>query len=445
MKKFTLLFISIFLLSTFFLAGIDKKVKNENYGFFAIKVKGSGVISDPLNGKNLIKENMPLQEKDIIYAKRGSYFEFLDSSGNILRIGGESSKVKVEKLEDGKVILKLIKGNIFINKNTNDPFIIKSDDAYIVSNGGSRFLIDKVKNDVNVYCFVGPLLIGARKNKRSLYEPKSASIHDGRINILKSDEYKSNDLYRWSDFRDREINNKISKKFLAFRDIDPVILYELSHYGNWVKHPKWGYVWVPNKIPSDWHPYAYGRWYSVGRDTNLTWISAEPWGFVYYCGNWAFDSKYGWVLIPSRMNRPIFSPVEDVCWYMQGDYIYWVWKGFFNKYTYNEIPKKFFSGVSVNDFLDGKFATKRRVKNSIKRLTTVRLNKYNLIKNGGELFRRISQSNFYRRYYGGNFVGTRRGSYSGSINVGGGFRRGGVVFRSSSGRGVTAPKKPKRK
>ncbi len=445
MKRITLLLISIFLISIFSLANIDKTT---NYGFFVTKLKGSGVISDPLNGKNFLKENMPVLKDDTISLKKKSYIELTDSFGNVIRIGGDKSKVEFGRVENNRVEMKLVKGNIFVNKNTNTLFIIKSGDGFIVTNGGARFLVSKIKGDTNVYCFVGPLLIKTRKVERSLYEPRSAQIFGNEVNIIRTDEYKTNDLYKWADFRDRKINNAISQKFLAFRNVNPVILYELSHYGNWVKHPKWGYVWVPNKIPSDWHPYAYGRWYSVGRDTNLTWISAEPWGFVYYCGNWAFDSKYGWVLVPSRINRPLFNPVEDVCWYVQGDYIYWVWKGFFDRYQYNRIPKDFFSGVTVRDFLKGKFATKRRVKNSIKRLLVSRFRKHNLITNGGELFRKISRTSDYRRYYSSEFGYMMSGGFGGrGLRVGGGATRvRGYVFHgaAAASAGVT-PNKPKRK
>ena len=35
---------------------------------------------------------------------------------------------------------------------------------------------------------------------------------------------------------------------------------ELSPYGQWVWHPRFGYVWLPENVSANWRPYTVGRW-----------------------------------------------------------------------------------------------------------------------------------------------------------------------------------------
>ncbi len=449
MKKISILILFL----TFFSLFVLSKEVGKNYdrikdiSIFVVKVVGRGVISDKLNGKNLIVNNMPVLKGDEISVKKGSYVELMDSLGNVYRIGGLKSKVKFYLMDSKRVEVKLKKGNIFVNKNTNSLLLIKCDNGIVASTGGNRFLVESSKGKNNVYCFVGPVLLKTKGVEKRLYEPKSAEISRNRIRIFKTNDYENNPLYRWSDKRDSERNNKISMRYLAFRDVNPVILYELSHYGNWVKHPRWGYVWVPNKIPSDWHPYSYGRWYGVGRDTNMVWISAEPWGYVYYCGSWAYDSEYGWVLIPSRMNRPMFDMAKDVCWFFDGDYVFWMWKGFLKNYerTQFKISRNYVSGMRLRDFLRGKIANKNRVKNSLRRFSVSKISPSKLIFNERELFRRISNSNFVRRNHYGGYFSPSIGKGSSGVGAGsgsaGGFRGS---FHGSTGTGNVGRRGPKK-
>jgi len=34
----------------------------------------------------------------------------------------------------------------------------------------------------------------------------------------------------------------------------------LGAYGRWVEHPRWGAVWIPDRMPGDWRPYRLGHW-----------------------------------------------------------------------------------------------------------------------------------------------------------------------------------------
>ena len=72
---------------------------------------------------------------------------------------------------------------------------------------------------------------------------------------------------------------------------------ELSPYGEWVRHPYYGWVWFPRHVRAGWRPYSDGRW--VESDYGWTWVSYEPFGWAtYHYGRWAWDRYVGWLWVP---------------------------------------------------------------------------------------------------------------------------------------------------
>jgi hypothetical protein len=73
---------------------------------------------------------------------------------------------------------------------------------------------------------------------------------------------------------------------------------ELAPYGQWIQHPGYGYVWLPNAGPN-FQPYASaGHW--VVTEYGNTWVSDYPWGWApFHYGRWIFDQAFGgWLWIP---------------------------------------------------------------------------------------------------------------------------------------------------
>ncbi len=92
---------------------------------------------------------------------------------------------------------------------------------------------------------------------------------------------------------------------------------ELSPYGEWVRHPYYGWVWFPRYVRPDWRPYSLGRW--VQSDYGWMWVSYEPFGWAtYHYGRWAWDSYLGWVWIPGTEWGPAW-----VAWQAGNGYIGW--------------------------------------------------------------------------------------------------------------------------
>src|SRR3984893_1497071 len=92
----------------------------------------------------------------------------------------------------------------------------------------------------------------------------------------------------------------------------------LDGYGQWVQHPRWGEVWIPNQMPPDWQPYRMGHW-AYTDEWGWYWDSEEDFGWVtYHDGRWAFDRGLGWIWIPGREWGPAW-----VDWRQGDNFVGW--------------------------------------------------------------------------------------------------------------------------
>jgi hypothetical protein len=89
---------------------------------------------------------------------------------------------------------------------------------------------------------------------------------------------------------------------------------DLDHYGNWRTVPKYGEVWVPDRVAPDWAPYSTGRWV-WDPVYGWTWVDDAPWGWApYHYGRWVnIDGFWGWAPGPVVV-RPPYAPAL-VAWF----------------------------------------------------------------------------------------------------------------------------------
>lgn len=101
-------------------------------------------------------------------------------------------------------------------------------------------------------------------------------------------------------------------------DLDVGFFYdELSPFGEWVRHPSYGWVWFPRHVQAGWRPYSLGRW--VGSEVGWMWVSEEPFGWAtYHYGRWAWDRRVGWLWVPGTDWAPAW-----VAWQQGNGYIGW--------------------------------------------------------------------------------------------------------------------------
>jgi hypothetical protein len=92
----------------------------------------------------------------------------------------------------------------------------------------------------------------------------------------------------------------------------------LDGYGQWVQHPRWGEVWIPDQLPPDWQPYRIGHWVYTD-EWGWYWDSEEEFGWItYHYGRWVFDRGLGWIWIPSKEWGPAW-----VDWRQGDDFVGW--------------------------------------------------------------------------------------------------------------------------
>jgi len=93
---------------------------------------------------------------------------------------------------------------------------------------------------------------------------------------------------------------------------------ELAPYGQWVWHPRFGYVWLPETVSDNWRPYTVGRW-TYTDEYGWYWDSYEPFAWaIYHYGRWGYDPDYGWFWVPGDTWAPAW-----VQWRYSDDYVGW--------------------------------------------------------------------------------------------------------------------------
>ncbi len=103
---------------------------------------------------------------------------------------------------------------------------------------------------------------------------------------------------------------QISVSFQAFYD-------DMSPYGDWVYHSRYGYVWTP-RVSNNFRPYSTnGHWVYTRR--GWTWVSNYRWGWAaFHYGRWFRDRYYGWVWVPDTEWAPAW-----VTWRSSQGYFGW--------------------------------------------------------------------------------------------------------------------------
>jgi hypothetical protein len=93
---------------------------------------------------------------------------------------------------------------------------------------------------------------------------------------------------------------------------------QLDSYGDWVWHPRFGYVWLPQNVSENWRPYTVGHWVYTD-EYGWYWDSHEPFAWaVYHYGRWGYDPDYGWFWVPGNTWAPAW-----VEWRYSDRYVGW--------------------------------------------------------------------------------------------------------------------------
>jgi hypothetical protein len=115
----------------------------------------------------------------------------------------------------------------------------------------------------------------------------------------------SDDLDYWSQQRDQQIANVASYQYVS---PDVAGAADLDAYGDWQGQTEYGAIWFPRNLPGDWAPYHYGHWVNH-EPWGWVWVEDESWGYApFHYGRWvSYGGRWGWVPGPVNM-RPVWSP-----------------------------------------------------------------------------------------------------------------------------------------
>ncbi|MGA3079923.1 MAG: DUF6600 domain-containing protein [Terracidiphilus sp.] len=112
-------------------------------------------------------------------------------------------------------------------------------------------------------------------------------------------------LDQWSHARDLEMADVASYRYMS-----PEIpgAYELDASGAWMPGTEYGAIWFPNNVPAGWAPYHYGHWVNHA-PWGWVWVEDESWGYApFHYGRWvSYQGRWGWIPGPPAAH-PVWSP-----------------------------------------------------------------------------------------------------------------------------------------
>lgn len=92
---------------------------------------------------------------------------------------------------------------------------------------------------------------------------------------------------------------------------------QLAPYGEWVRDPQHGYIWIPD-VDYNFMPYSSNGHWVLTQYGNM-WVSDYPWGWAaFHYGRWVHDDWYGWAWVPGYEWGPAW-----VSWRNGGGYYGW--------------------------------------------------------------------------------------------------------------------------
>ena len=253
--------------------------------------------------------NRPLTTGDRLWTAANSRAE-LQIGGAAIRLGPATSATLLN-LNDRMTQVRLSQGSLKIRvrrMGPNQTFEVNTPNLAFTFRSPGEYRIDvDVRDDATavtvlsgqgeVYGEGASYAVTPRNAYRfygtglSDYEPLLAQREDA--------------LDRWARERDRRLDNSKSARYLSSN----VVGYEdLDANGIWRLDPKYGNVWIPNRVAADWTPYRNGHWTWVD-PWGWTWVDDAPWGYaVSHYGRWArLGSSWGWVPGPAR-EQAVYAP-----------------------------------------------------------------------------------------------------------------------------------------
>jgi hypothetical protein len=315
--------------------------ENGSYGYIRV-VEGSATLMQAGSGDRVPAEiNQPLMVGDRIQVADGAKVEIILADRNMVRLDG-GSELLLEHLaaspdaNDRATVLRLLEGDVQLVVSTDSlgdelPRLdTPNATVYPQDFGNYRIAADQGGwSEVTVRR--GKAQVVTDDGSENVLAGEQAVIEDG-IDVRDATGYDG--LERWAQRLDQDYQSD------ELSSVDPDLRYSaapLNRYGSWVTVEGASY-WRP-RVGSDWRPYTDGRW--VYTPSGMTWVSAEPWGWVpSHYGSWDYITGYGWLWQPGYVYAPAW-----VYWYWGPSYTGWCPMGYYTRYYASAGFSGFHAGI----------------------------------------------------------------------------------------------------
>ncbi|MBI3901348.1 MAG: hypothetical protein HY306_00150 [Nitrosomonadales bacterium] len=254
--------------------------------------------------------NLPLVTGDRLWADAGARAE-LQVGSAVVRLSG-GTNLSVLDLADNTIQLQLTQGTVNLHVRRFAPDDVIEIDTpnlafSVLQAGDYRIDVDSAGDATTVVTRSGSADVYGGDAAYAMDAPKSyrffgTGLHDYDEFV---DPLPDDDFDRWCAKRDHRWERSIAARYVS---PDVIGYQDLDGNGMWRADARYGYVWIPNRVPLDWAPYHYGHWAWV-EPWGWTWVDDAPWGFaVSHYGRWAdLGGTWGWVPGPARA-RAVYAP-----------------------------------------------------------------------------------------------------------------------------------------
>jgi FecR protein len=281
--------------------------------------------------------NMPVLPEDSLVTGAGSRAEAVLADGNVVRVDG-NTELRFERMartyegDDDRDLFFLALGTAAVEVrevSTRERALrLDTDDATILAATRSLFRVDTGRRGTEIYVLSGKVEVQGRGGRALVRAGEYADVSgDSEIEVDVSASPRDRFARFVEERRDRtdrrDTTRYVSSDFAY--DYDTA---SLDDYGSWSYASQYGTnCWRP-RVLAGWTPYALGywRWTPAG----MTWVSAEPWGWLpYHYGTWVYDALLGWLWVPGVEYSPAW-----VYWNYTPDWVGWCPIGYYTPTGY---------------------------------------------------------------------------------------------------------------
>ncbi|TMA82200.1 MAG: hypothetical protein E6J72_03345 [Deltaproteobacteria bacterium] len=254
--------------------------------------------------------NTPLAAGDELYAGDGGNVDIQIGGRAYLR-AGSGTRIGIDSLDTGYLQLEVTSGHCAVDlKRMPEGQVVEVDTpqgAFTIERAG-YYRVDVGDNTTFITRRGGAVTVVPAGGETTDLGPDQQIVLEGTDNVRVAT-YAAPDVDDWDRWNfDRTAH--LAERPRSAEYVPPAVAGgdDLDAYGEWRATQRYGQVWVPRDVPSDWAPYSTGRWvYDPSYD--WTWVDDAPWGWApYHYGRWCWNDGYwGWAPGPVVV-APVYAP-----------------------------------------------------------------------------------------------------------------------------------------